>query len=269
ALVLVRMFPKIAKGDVYGDSVRVPIERIKKQYDESCCSVLSFTSFFPPREYDDIKEISKFAKEKNLVHIVVNAYGVQSPEWMKLIRVAMDAGRVDAVIQSTDKNFLTPIGGSVIVSQSKENIKKISQAYAGRASATPIVNFLVSILSLGMSGYKKLIEKQKENRKLLENKMKTFANRIGERVLDVFNPVAVAMTLQHLKMEELKALGGALYNLRVTGPRVFNTIEDRFGTCCEDYDMPYIVMNAAIGASKMDITSAVERLEKAYYQVVK
>ena len=56
----------------------------------------------------------------DLVHIVINAYGVQSPEWMKLIRSAIDAGRVDVIIQSTDKNFLTPIGGAVIASPYKE-----------------------------------------------------------------------------------------------------------------------------------------------------
>ncbi|GAH22856.1 unnamed protein product, partial [marine sediment metagenome] len=31
-------------------------------------------------------------------------------------------------------------------------ITKISQAYAGRASATPVVNFLISMLSLGIEG---------------------------------------------------------------------------------------------------------------------
>ncbi len=78
------------------------------------------TSFFPPREHDDIKEISKFAKKHDLVHIVINAYGVQSPEWMKLIRIGIDAGRVDAIIQSTDKNVLTPVGGALIASPNED-----------------------------------------------------------------------------------------------------------------------------------------------------
>ena len=98
-----------------------------------------------------------FAKEMNIVHIIINAYGVQSPDWMKLIRAAIDTGRVDAIIQSTDKNFLTPVGGAIIASPNVENISKISQTYAGRASATPIGNFLISSLSLGLNGYKKLI----------------------------------------------------------------------------------------------------------------
>jgi O-phospho-L-seryl-tRNASec:L-selenocysteinyl-tRNA synthase len=207
------------------------------------------------------------AQEKNIVHIIINAYGVQSPEWMKLIRSAIDAGRVDAIIQSTDKNFLTPVGGALIASPIKGNITKISQTYAGRASATPVVNFLISMLAIGINGYQKLIEKQQQNRTLLEEKLVTVADKLNEKILDIFNPVAVALSLKNLKKEHLYAIGGALYNLRVTGPRVYNPEDNAFGTCCQNYPTPYIVMNAAIGSKKIDIISAVERFERAYKQI--
>jgi len=268
AIDLMGFEPKIVNGKVYNDAVRVPIEDIKSNLDDKCFAIISITSFFPPREHDDIKEISKFANENGLIHIIINAYGVQSPEWMKLIRSAIDSGRVDAIIQSTDKNFLTPVGGAIIASPAKDVITKISQAYAGRASATPIVNFLISMLSLGINGYKNLIDEQKRNRILLEEKLKDVANKINEKILDVFNPVAVALSLKNLKKEQLYALGGALYNLRVTGPRVYNPFEDNFGVCCDDYHTPYIVMNAAIGATKSDIIKAVERFVKAYNQIL-
>nr|MBD3197666.1 O-phosphoseryl-tRNA(Sec) selenium transferase [Candidatus Lokiarchaeota archaeon]MBD3202060.1 O-phosphoseryl-tRNA(Sec) selenium transferase [Candidatus Lokiarchaeota archaeon] len=257
----------IVDGEVYGDAVRINLEDIKKKYKGDCFAIVSFTSFFPPREHDDIKGISKFAKEKDLVHIVVNAYGVQSPEWMKMIRSAIDAGRVDAIIQSTDKNFLTPVGGALIASPNKKKIEKISRTYPGRASATPVINFLISMLSLGVDGYEKLIKQQQENRKLLERLLRDVATKINERVMDIFNPVAVALTLNNLKEEQLYALGGALYNLRVTGPRVYNPNQKRFGTCSENYETPYIVMNAAIGATREDITRAVERFEQAYSDI--
>ncbi|MFX1235109.1 MAG: O-phosphoseryl-tRNA(Sec) selenium transferase [Promethearchaeota archaeon] len=259
---------KIITGKIFGDAVRIPVEDIKSNSDEDCFAVISITSFFPPREPDNIKEISKFAKENDLVHIIINAYGVQSPEWMKLIRSAIDAGRVDAIIQSTDKNFLTPVGGALIASPIKDIITKISQSYAGRASATPIVNFLISMLSLGISGYQKLIEEQQQNRKTLEIKLKEVAEKFDERILDIYNPVAVALSLRNLKKDQLYALGGALYNLRVTGPRVYNPEESTFGTCCSNYTTPYIVMNAAIGTTSSDITLAVERFEKAYDQII-
>ncbi|MBY8985828.1 MAG: O-phosphoseryl-tRNA(Sec) selenium transferase [Candidatus Lokiarchaeota archaeon] len=267
AIDLMGLKSKIVKGKIFGDAVKIPIEDIEASLDDDCFAILSLTSFFPPREHDSIKDISKLAQDKDLIHIIINAYGVQSPEWMKVIRAAIDAGRVDAIIQSTDKNFLTPIGGALIASPTNESIDKISQAYAGRASATPIVNFLISMLSLGISGYQKLIKEQMENRKILEEKLSVLAKKINERILDVFNPVAVALSLETLKEEQLYALGGALYNLRVTGPRVYNPLEKSFGTCCENYTTPYIVMNAAIGSKKKDIISAVERFEKAYKQI--
>ncbi|MFW9945900.1 MAG: O-phosphoseryl-tRNA(Sec) selenium transferase [Candidatus Odinarchaeota archaeon] len=258
---------KTIEGKLFGDAVRVPIEDIKSKLDNDCFAVISITSFFPPREFDNIKEISKFAKENDLIHVVINAYGVQSPEWMELIRSGIDAGRVDAIIQSTDKNILTPVGGAIIASPNKDIITKISQAYAGRASATPVVNFLISMLSLGTEGYQKLINDQQKNRKLLKEKMSEVADKLNERILNIFNPVAVAMSLKNLKKEYLSNLGGALYNLRVTGPRVYNPEENVFGTCCSNYLTPYIVMNAAIGATSKDIVLAVERFEKAYAQI--
>jgi O-phospho-L-seryl-tRNASec:L-selenocysteinyl-tRNA synthase len=269
ALELMGMPPKIVGGKIFGDAVRIPIKDIINSYDDECFAILSFTSFFPPREHDEIKEISKFAQNKGLVHIVINAYGVQSPEWMKLIRSGIDSGRIDAIIQSTDKNVLTPIGGAIIASPREEIVRKISQSYAGRASATPIVNFLISMLSLGVKGYEKKLVEQQQNRDLLEKKLKKLAQKFDERILNIFNPIAVAMSLNHLKKNQLTALGGALYNLRVTGPRVYNPIEKEFGTCCDRYKNPYIVMNAAIGAKSRDILLAVERLEKAYYQILK
>lgn len=267
AISLMGLKTKIIEGKIFEDAVRIPIEDIETSIDDDCFAIISLTSFFPPREPDNIKDISKFAQRNGLVHIIINAYGVQSPEWMKLIRSAIDAGRVDAVIQSTDKNFLTPVGGALIASPNKKIIEKISQTYAGRASASPVVDFLISMLSLGIHGYQKLIEEQQHNRKILEEKLASVAENIDEKILKVNNPVAVALSLENLKEEQLFALGGALYNLRVTGPRVYNPKEKSFGTCCENYPTPYIVMNAAIGSKTKDITSAVERFEKAYAQI--
>lgn len=270
AIDLMGFKSKIIDGKVIGDAVRVDVEDIKDNLDSNCFAVLSTTSFFPPREHDDVKEISKFAKDNDLIHIIINAYGVQSAEWMKIIRSGIDAGRVDAIIQSTDKNFLTPVGGAVLASPQESTILKISQAYPGRASATPIVNFLISMLSLGINGYQKLLNEQKENRILLEKKLKEIAYKTNENILNVFNPVAVALSLNNIKTENLTALGGAFYNLRVTGPRVYNQEEKKdFGPCCDNYTIPYIVMNAAIGAKSEDIMLSIDRFEKAYKQINK
>jgi len=49
---------------------------------------------------------AKLCKETGVGHLVNNAYGVQARPITKLVTKAFRVGRVDAVIQSTDKNFM-------------------------------------------------------------------------------------------------------------------------------------------------------------------
>ncbi|MHA1452057.1 MAG: O-phosphoseryl-tRNA(Sec) selenium transferase [Promethearchaeota archaeon] len=249
------------------DAVYVPIQQIKEIINDNTFGILSTTSFFPPRAPDDIVEIAQVAQDHNIAHIINNGYGVQSKTLMKMIQHAMKEGRVDAVIQSTDKNFLTPVGGAIIASPNKELVKNISEIYAGRASSAPILHFVVSMLSMGMKGFQENLEFQKENRALLEKELRKLAKILNEHVLDVHNPVACMMSLSNLKEKQIACLGGFLYNLRVTGPRVVNSKMGNFGTSTKDYPYPYIVVNAAIGAHQKDIIGAVEKLKTAYHQV--
>ncbi|TFG17187.1 MAG: O-phosphoseryl-tRNA(Sec) selenium transferase [Promethearchaeota archaeon] len=249
------------------DAVYVPVQQIKQQINEKTFGILSTTSFFPPRAPDDIVGIAQLAKEQNIAHIINNGYGVQSKTLMNMIQEAIKEGRVDAIIQSTDKNFLTPVGGAIIASPNKELVNHTSEIYAGRASSSPILHFVVSLLSMGMKGFQEKLEFQKEHRALLEIELNKLAKILDERVLDVHNPVACMFSLSNLNETQIAALGGFLYNLRVTGPRVVNSTKTDFGTSTKGYPYPYIVVNAAIGAQKEDILEAVEKLEKAYRQV--
>lgn len=258
---LVGMKARVVEGEVFGDAVKVPVERVSEAINDKTAAIVSTTSFFPPREPDDVKGIAKLAKEEGVFHIVNNAYGAQSHDIMKLIKGAIDAGRVDFVIQSTDKNFLTPVGGSIVSSPDPSMVEKAAKAYAGRASAAPIIQFLASILSLGVRGYDALRDEQERNRRLLEENMTGLAQKSGERLLNVFNPIAVAITLKGYDAEKV---GHYLYSLRVTGPRVVK--ERDYGVCCREYHSPYVTVNAAIGSRAEDIHLATRKLEKALEQ---
>lgn len=41
-------------------------------------------------------------------------------------------GRIDAFVQSTDKNFMVPVGGSIIAGFDEAIIKEIGQMYPGK-----------------------------------------------------------------------------------------------------------------------------------------
>ncbi len=267
---------KFGRNHYAEEGVFVDIEDLQQVYESrrnSVSAIVSNSAFFAPRVPDNLKQIAKFAQEHNLIHIINNAYGIQSKKISTLIRKAIDAGRVDAIIQSTDKCFMTPVGGAVITSPREEIITSISQAYAGRASASPVVQLLVSLLSMGKSGYRKRMEEQLKNRLLLDQQMLSLANSHHERLITCNNPVSCAMTLSQLNSDQITKLGGFLYNMRVTGPRVVNIHQSEFGTCTTKDQMmdaaidSYIVMNAAIGVDPIHISEAIIRLDKAFSQL--
>lgn len=141
--------------------------------------------------------MAELCKKFDVPHIVNNAYGVQSSKCMHIIEevnsvnvvcglwvshTATDwtqahrQGRVDAFIQSTDKNFLVPVGGSVVASCSEPFVKEIAQTYpgqsiphtssigsvpAGRGSGSPCLDVFITLLSLGLKGYKQLCTQRK------------------------------------------------------------------------------------------------------------
>jgi O-phospho-L-seryl-tRNASec:L-selenocysteinyl-tRNA synthase len=261
-LELAGLKPHIVESKLNNDAVQVDPESIKQSINEDTVAILSTTTFFPPREADMIKEIARIANENEVYHIINNAYGVQSREIMKKIQGAMDVGRVDAIIQSTDKNFLTPIGGSIIASPKEKFIEEISKCYAGRATAAPIVQFLAAILSLGIQGYEKLRDTQEQNLILLKSLLSEVAQRNNEQILQVSNPIACAMTLNQVDPHKI---GGILYELRVTGPRAYKKGETK-GACYDSYPNNYLCLNAAIGTTEADIKEAIQRLEKALKQ---
>ena len=243
---------------IEGDAVHVDIGLLEKHISTTEASaVLATTTFFPPRESDPVKDIAKMCAEHNVPLVINNAYGVQSERTMSEIRSAADAGRVDAVVQSSDKNFLSPVGAAIIVSPSKEFIEQVAETYAGRASAAPVVQTLAALLALGLNNYKDLQGQQVENKELLHEKLDEIADKLGQRVLSVWNPVAYAITMDGL---DVKEIGARLYNARVTGPRAVE--KGAYGSSSDNYPHSYLVMNAAIGASKNDVETATTKLDK-------
>jgi O-phospho-L-seryl-tRNASec:L-selenocysteinyl-tRNA synthase len=250
-----RVTPTILEGD----AVRADMAKLEEELSKrKSCAILATTTFFPPRESDPVKEISRLCSDEGIPFVINNAYGVQSESVMAHVQSAIDAGRVDAIVQSSDKNFLSPVGASVLVSPNKEVVERTAETYAGRATAAPVAQTLAALLALGRERYATLRAEQLDNKHNLDSKLTEIAESIGQRVLEVESPVASAMTLDGLDAE---ALGGRLYNLRVTGPRAVPM--GAFGSCIDEYPHSYLVMNAAIGASKDDIASATTKLFKA------
>ena len=74
---------------------------------------------------------------------------------------------MDIIISSTDKNFMVPVGGSIIYSpqppkskiegQEVGIIQKINKFYPGRASGAPIMDLFITYLEMGEITLKDLL----------------------------------------------------------------------------------------------------------------
>ncbi|TGZ37755.1 O-phosphoseryl-tRNA(Sec) selenium transferase [Temnothorax longispinosus] len=215
----------------------------------------------------------------NVLHYI--AKSLQSTRCMHLIQEASRKGRVDAFVQSTDKNFLVPVGGAIIGSFDKNLLDRISKMYPGRASASSVMDVMITLLSLGMAGYKQLIAQRKEMYSYLKEELGKLATRHGERLLDTKgNPISMAMTLQCLSHQhdnkQVTMLGSMLFLRNVSGTRVITTTDSKhivshkfegWGAHNSNYRVPYLTAAAALGMKRSDVDAFIQRLDKALTKV--
>jgi len=66
-----------------------------------------------------------------------------------MLNQSVKKGKIDIIISSTDKNFMVPVGGSLIYSSNKDMINKLKKNYPGRASMAPIRDLFITLLEMG------------------------------------------------------------------------------------------------------------------------
>lgn len=144
--------PLIIENALDGGQLRTDMDAMQALMDQhgsdNILCVLSTTSCFAPRGFDKVDEIAQVCHAHEIAHVINNAYGVQSSKCMHLVSEAMRLGRVDAVVQSLDKNFLVPVGGAIVASSSAEFVASVSRLYPGRASITPTLDFFITMLQM-------------------------------------------------------------------------------------------------------------------------
>ena len=104
-------------------------ECLDKLDPDSIVCVASTSSCFAPRTCDDLVGIAKECQTRNIPHVCNNAYGLQSTRCCHLINEAIRVGRLDAFVQSTDKNFQVPVGGAVVSSSSRSFVEEVGKSY--------------------------------------------------------------------------------------------------------------------------------------------
>ena len=268
--------PLIIENIIENDCLKTDIAGLKKSIVElgadNIACILSTTSCFAPRVPDNLKEIAKLCKENGIPHIVNNAYGIQSSKCMHLIEEASRLGRIDAFVQSTDKNFMVPVGGAVIAGFDSEFINLISSTYPGRGSAGPSLDLIITLLHFGRNRFKQMLSDRKQTFIYLKEQLNRIAVRFGEKVLDTKdNTISIGMTVNCLNHSIGTQLGAMLFLRGVSGARVVScqgttkTINGHaFQSWCshsDNYPHCYITAAAGIGVTCLEIDRFIAKLD--------
>lgn len=238
--------------------------------------VLSTCSCFAPRVPDDPLAMSRVCTAAGVPLVINNAYGVQSRWIMKRLSSTFETKHhaIAAIVQSTDKNFLVPVGGAVVTG-TKLVVQQVSDLYAGRASAGPSLDIFITLLSLGQRGWTALLDKRARLVPYLKLKLKTFAEARGETMCEhPHNEISFAVTMR--TVSNPVEVGAALFRHRVTGPKVVVLTEskklcnlpfDAYGSHSNDMSPPrcaMLVLAAALGMETEEVDLAFERLESCW-----
>jgi O-phospho-L-seryl-tRNASec:L-selenocysteinyl-tRNA synthase len=261
------------------DAVNAVLAKIENKNTIAC--ILTTTSCFAPRTPDNIIEIARLCALLDIPHVINNAYGVQSANLCALITSALRKHRVDAIIQSTDKNFMVPVGGAIIAAPKNRSVlvEKVNKLYPGRASMAPLLDLLITLLHWGAAGWRRELQQREELQPLVLEALKTCAAEIGERVLVTLNnPISMAMTLDSLESSVATAGGGSggatflgsmLFARGASGARVIVPGKQQsvagiqfqsYGASYDTYPHSYVTVAAAIGSTQKDIDEFLKRL---------
>lgn len=284
--------PVVIENLLVGDQLTTDLEAVKTQVEklgaDTIVCVLTTSSCFAPRGADKIVDIAKLSSSIGVGHIINNAYGVQSAALCKLITSAWRKGRVDAVVQSTDKNFMVPVGGAVIAAgpRTPSLIEAINRTYPGRASMSPLLDLLITLLHWGQNGWQKVLQERENLYVYTREQLELVAAELQERVLQLpDNPISLGFTLSNLhsiadkagqtdaQTKHVSFLGSMLFKRCVSGTRVVARGAKQnvagigftgFGAHCDAYPCDYLTVAAALGTSKADVLSFLSKLKQCY-----
>jgi len=257
-----------------GDEVTTDLAKIAELIEtlgpESILCILTTNSCFIPRVPDQLLPVARLCEKLKVPHVVNNAYGVQCIKSMRQLNKACSSGRVDAFVQSTDKNFMVPVGGSVVASHDKNFILELSKLYPGRASMAPILDIFITLLSMGWSEWNRLRQTQHTLQPYIIENLREVAKKHGERVLDTpHNPISIGMTLDSIP--EPTYFGSMLFARNCSGARVIVQGQSKsigkfsfanYGSHFDGYPHAYLTVACSIGQTKEEVDDFLSRLDK-------
>eukprot|EP00916_Digyalum_oweni_P002675 GHVL01004860.1.p1 GENE.GHVL01004860.1~~GHVL01004860.1.p1 ORF type:complete len:368 (-),score=81.56 GHVL01004860.1:10-1113(-) len=263
-----------------GDGLVTDVEKIKNNLDEDVLAVVTTTSCFAPRLPDKCIQVAMLCKEYDVPHIVNNAYGLACTKICNILELANRNGRVDAFIQSADKNFMVPVGGCVIGGD--EVIDLIGKSYPGRGSGSSVLDIFITLLSMGKNGWEYLRKNRKELSIYLYNKLNDISIKYNINVLKTpNNTISFAINLNNFLIYNkcLKEIGSMIFYRKCTGSRIilkknnnkiiFDKNFNNWGAHVDENIYPYLTIACGIGIKKDEIDIFLNRLDNVFKKFIK
>jgi O-phospho-L-seryl-tRNASec:L-selenocysteinyl-tRNA synthase len=170
-------------------------------------------------------------------------------------------------------------------------IDNVGKVYPGRASSSPIVDLFITLLSMGLNGYQRLLTQRTNMAESFQSNLRTIAEKHGERLLDCpANTISFGITLDNLVAarpkrddesdanytlsvgKDVSMLGAMLFSRCVSGTRVVPRgvvkrmgAEEEFvgfGSSTNDYQHDYMTAACAIGVSGSELEEFYRRLDR-------
>uniref|UniRef100_A0A7S3JSH7 O-phosphoseryl-tRNA(Sec) selenium transferase n=1 Tax=Aureoumbra lagunensis TaxID=44058 RepID=A0A7S3JSH7_9STRA len=288
----------------FGDELRTDVHAIEQAIQElggaqNILAIISTTSCFAPRAPDDVESVGKICAKFNIFHIINNAYGVQCSITCAAISRAQRVARVDLIIQSTDKNFLVPVGGAIIASSNEDLVNCVAKSYPGRASAAPCRDIFITLLDLGRIGWQSLLSDREKLILPFRVALASLAAKYNEKLLICdHNYISCAVSLTTIGSEKsaITKFGSLLFTRCCSGCRVvvpsiptdsFQEDDDpgptpilpsttvagitftAFGASSSTYPLPYFTAAVALGVQQAELDEFIKRLDKTFAYVRK
>ncbi|KRY87170.1 O-phosphoseryl-tRNA(Sec) selenium transferase, partial [Trichinella pseudospiralis] len=244
---------QIYQHDRLCTNVSLMQETVEVLNPESVLCIITTTSCFAPRSPDNIELVSELCDQYDIPHLVNNAYGLQSSKLCSALDQANRRGRVDLFVQSVDKNFMMPVGGSIVGGFKPEIVDSLSKLYPGRASASVSMDFLTTMLAMGERQYQCMRSARVDHFQHLHAGLQAWAEKTNEQIISCpknnisigkiqrskilcsnYPPIiphafSLAVSLDRLAekcnddINEITRLGSMLFSRNVTGARVVPT----------------------------------------------
>lgn len=170
-----------------------------------------------------------------------------------------------------------PVGGAIVACPSLDFIQGVSAAYAGRASISPIMDLFITLVSMGETNFRALLETRKENFSILRSGLCLIAEKYDMTLaFSPNNAISVALVLSSTKNtppeEDFSYLGSMLFQRNISGCRVVVPVADQVKICgfqfsnwgahSSQYQIPYLTAACAIGVDVKDIEIFLAKLDK-------